>query len=378
MIRHVLSLILSCGLLWMTISVDAMSTEDVELQTRLLESIFETVKDRQPSKGGELNLMTNESAGFAASVRSFCEKGIYCITFSDVVAGRIDDNYVSLTGAPAVRNGNRVSTFNLTKLSDPESTQILMQLAVKVPRLDYFSCVKSLHLMLANSHGNEQPVGSLILTEEDKSKEWLQITIRDCENCHLQKLEMVEFVLQLRDDNQNHVNFTEDTATDLKSFLILYSQKSLFPVEPSQPRQKREESETPTNQPPSIEALLENRTTLSDLRERDVACSRQQVLLTQEEILYRHTIIAPHPGAIKFSYCYGECSIRQQSPFDEGAPTDRRTRLMTFTMHHLDNEPGLFPHCVPHDMNSTMLVIAGEDMVKLGTFPNVVNCKCQL
>ena len=56
----------------------AMSPESVELQTRLLSGIYEAVKDRQMQEG-ELNLLKNESAGFASSVRSFSEKG--AVTF---------------------------------------------------------------------------------------------------------------------------------------------------------------------------------------------------------------------------------------------------------------------------------------------------------
>ena len=52
----------------------AMDALSVELQTRFLTGIYETVKDRQ-LKEGELNLLRNESAGFASSIRSFTEKG---------------------------------------------------------------------------------------------------------------------------------------------------------------------------------------------------------------------------------------------------------------------------------------------------------------
>ena len=66
---------LFCGVVWRS-AVCAMSSEDVQLQTRLLTGIYETVKDRQLEEG-ELNLVRNESAGFATSIRSFCEKGSY-------------------------------------------------------------------------------------------------------------------------------------------------------------------------------------------------------------------------------------------------------------------------------------------------------------
>ena len=58
------------GVIW----VGAMGSENVELRTQLLTAIYETVKDRQLQEG-ELNLVRNESAGFATSIRSFAEKG---------------------------------------------------------------------------------------------------------------------------------------------------------------------------------------------------------------------------------------------------------------------------------------------------------------
>ena len=57
------------GVVW----VGAMGSESVELRTQLLTAIYETVKDRQLQEG-ELNLVRNESAGFATSIRSFAEK----------------------------------------------------------------------------------------------------------------------------------------------------------------------------------------------------------------------------------------------------------------------------------------------------------------
>ena len=51
-------------------------SETVELQTRYLNSIYETVKYRQ-LKEGELNLLQNESVGFASAIRSFSEKGTH-------------------------------------------------------------------------------------------------------------------------------------------------------------------------------------------------------------------------------------------------------------------------------------------------------------
>ena len=52
-----------------------MDSESMELQTKFLTGIYETVKERQLEEG-ELNLLQNQSAGFANAIRSFSEKGI--------------------------------------------------------------------------------------------------------------------------------------------------------------------------------------------------------------------------------------------------------------------------------------------------------------
>ena len=53
----------------------AMNSTKVELQKQFLTSIYEKVKDRQLEEG-ELNLLRNESAGFANAICSYGEKGI--------------------------------------------------------------------------------------------------------------------------------------------------------------------------------------------------------------------------------------------------------------------------------------------------------------
>lgn len=54
----------------------AIDSASVELQTQFLTSIYENVKDRQ-LKDGELNLLRNETEGFANAICSYAEKGIY-------------------------------------------------------------------------------------------------------------------------------------------------------------------------------------------------------------------------------------------------------------------------------------------------------------
>lgn len=53
----------------------AMDSAKVELQIEFLTSVYEKVKDRQLEEG-ELNLLRNESAGFANAISSYAEKGI--------------------------------------------------------------------------------------------------------------------------------------------------------------------------------------------------------------------------------------------------------------------------------------------------------------
>ena len=52
----------------------AMKSESIEMQTKLLTDIYESVKNRTIQKG-ELNLVRNESTGFANAIRSFSETG---------------------------------------------------------------------------------------------------------------------------------------------------------------------------------------------------------------------------------------------------------------------------------------------------------------
>lgn len=54
----------------------AMDSTKVELQVQFLTSIYENVKDRQLEEG-ELNLLRNESAGFASAICSYGEKGTH-------------------------------------------------------------------------------------------------------------------------------------------------------------------------------------------------------------------------------------------------------------------------------------------------------------
>ena len=52
----------------------ATDSESMEMQTKFLTGIYESVKDRQLEEG-ELNLLPNQSMGFANTIRSFSEKG---------------------------------------------------------------------------------------------------------------------------------------------------------------------------------------------------------------------------------------------------------------------------------------------------------------
>ena len=269
-------------------------------------------------------------------------------------------------------------------LSEPKSSQVLMQLALKVPTLEYFGCVRYLHLSsdCMNSLGEQQAIATHTLLDEERESEWLQVTI-DCNNCNWELMQEVHLVLQLRDDNDALVAFTDETAADLKSFLILFTQKSMFPLENIREavrRRKRQAENTPQTPLPSqaTPVAIQNRTTLAEVLERNETCSRHVVFLTTAELSYDGNVVAPTPGAIKLTYCLGKCSFDHRLPTNSSTPTDHRTQLL---IHQLLNNlqaklhPG--PCCIPNSLIATELIVEKDDVVDIYTFPHTLSCKCQ-
>ena len=139
-------------------------------------------------------------------------------------------------------------------------------------------------------------------------------------DCNWQLLQQAHFILQLRDDANTPVPFTDETATDLNTFLILFTSKTLLPFEDlreSALRKRQAESDTSTLRPVSEQTPLvnenrttendtsslrpvsepisfvnENRTTVEELRQRNVSCSKHEVFLTQDEIHYKGDVLA--------------------------------------------------------------------------------------
>ena len=291
---------------------------------------------------------------------------------------------VLLSGAPVIRDGKRVTAFDLSMLSEPKTSQVLMQLALKVPTEDYFSCVRYLHLSsdCMNSPGEEQAIAAHALLDTERESEWVQVTI-NCNNCNWELLQEVHLVLQLRDVNNATVAFTEETAPNLKSFLILFAQKSLFPTENIREavgkRQAEDSPETPT---PSqrTPAAVQNRTTLAEVMQRNVTCSRHVVFLATDELHYTGEVLAPTPGAIKLTYCFGKCSYSDtRLPHHNDTRPDPRTQILMHQMHNLQSERRYPPPCcIPNTLIATKLIIENEGVVDLTTFPNALDCKCQL
>ena len=230
-----------------------------------------------------------------------------------------------------------------------------------------------------NSLGEQQVIATHTLLETEKASKWLQVTI-DCENCNWELLQQVQFVLQLRDDNNAVVAFTEETAADLKSFLILFTKKALFPLENfgEEVLRKRQAENAPETAATPEPAALENRTTLAEVRDSNVTCSKHEVFLTQHELRFDVDILAPNPGIVMVTYCLGECSLQPKLPSDNKTRTDSRTQLLIHDLHSVQQKLHPPPCCIPHNVTATELIIEKDDVVELYTFPNTNNCRCQL
>ena len=336
----------------MCVHVIAMTSENAELQTRFLKEIYETVKDRQ-LENGELNLLRNESIGFASAVHSVSEKGYSA-------------------GTPQVTDGNRAMTFNLSMLTERKQTQVLMQLAIKLPTQQYFQSAKYLELYKNNRSSTDNlglgPVVAAHTLYTKQDNEWLELTI-DCDACNCREVELAHFVLQLTDVNNMTIVFTEETASDLKSFLIIYTHESLFHAEIFGEDLSKRQVEGP-------EVL--NRTTLAELLNVTTSCSKHEVLLSTEELLYRGTVISPYPGTIPFTYCFGKCDTDLEIPYENATHYDIRTRILmhNFNLHNRVHPP---PCCIPSDMTSQeLLMVQDGEIMKITTIPSIVDCKCQL
>ena len=289
----------------------------------------------------------------------------------------------SPAGAPVIKDGNRVAMFNLSMLSEPKESQMLLQLAVKVPTLEYFGCVRYIYLTsdCMSSPGEQQLIAAHTMLEEEKESEWVQVTIV-CENCNWEHLQQANFVLQLRDDNNTAVPFTDETAAELKCFLILYTSKPHFPYENFREEilRKRQAENDPEIPVPVSEtdSLIQNRTTLAELLENNVICSNHEVYLTQGEIHFDGDIVAPLPGIIKLTYCLGECSLLPKLPSDNETSSDPRTEIMIHNLQLLQQRLHPPPCCVTDKLLPTELIIGRDGVVYLETFPSVTKCKCQL
>ena len=269
-------------------------------------------------------------------------------------------------------DGNRAMMFNLSMLTEP---QVFMQLAIKIPSPQYFQSVRHLHLYTNCSSCMDttdlEPVAHQILPVVEKGNEWLELTL-ECPTCDWEELDQVFLFLQQTDENDQRVAFTEETATDLKSFLIVYTyDSSLFPLQSIEKAiEKRRVNEFETN------SELLNRTTVAELRESNVTCSRHEVLFTAEELHFEGRVIAPFQDKIQLTYCLGECSnpvLISPEVNKTYSIFDSRTRTL---MYSLNNQ--LPPCCIPNHMTVVELIVSHGEYVELETVPHVVDCKCQL
>lgn len=266
--------------------------------------------------------------------------------------------------------------FDLSMVSEAKESHVMMQLVIKTPTQQYFQAVRHLSLYkdcLNCPKASEQNlVAKHTLLDTDRERKWLELTVK-CSSCNWEELDQISLVLQLTDDNDLPIAFTQETAVDMKTFLVLYTyNRSSFLYESmTKALEKREVSET------SRSSMLENRTTIQELLDDNVTCSKHVMYLTEEEFQFR-SVIAPIPSLIQFSYCFGECSsdLAMELPiFDNGTTYDSRTRIL---MQSLNEELYPPPCCIPKDLTPLQLIMEREEgVIELETIPNVVECKCQ-
>ena len=269
-------------------------------------------------------------------------------------------------------DGNRAMTFDLSLLTEPKQSQILIQLAIMTPTEQYFQSVRHLHLYndCSNCAGMQAIAHHTVLNAE-RNNEWLELTI-ECASCDWGELEEISLLLHLTDENNLPITFNEERAANLKSFLILYTyNRSLFLyVSVMKALEKRQVSgdETPSD--------LQNRTTVQEVRDRNVSCSRHEVLLTTEELQFEGTVIAPHPAHIQLSYCLGECNSELELPSENITSYDIRTRILIHQLRTITHPP---PCCIPSALTPLQLIVIRDgEVVELDIIPDVVDCKCQL
>lgn len=295
----------------------------------------------------------------------------------------------TFTGITSVTDGNRAMTFDLSMITDPKDSRILLQLAIKTQTLPSLQSVRHIYLYQTCSTCGDSPDARPLLAQrtlqsKDSTNEWLELTIH-CDSCNWKELDQVHCILQLTDDNNLPISFTEETATNFKSFLILFTHKTLFPLEEIQDalRKRRQtddqrngtERGSGTGMQPTPN--LTNRPTLAEVRNSTSNCSKHEILLTPEELRFRGRVLLPIPGAIPFSYCLGECN-ELRVPTHNGTTYDSRTRAM---IHHinrlLDKLPP--PCCIPEGLIPIELILSNEveESVYLESIPDISTCKCQ-
>lgn len=266
--------------------------------------------------------------------------------------------------------------FDLSMLREAKESHILIQLVVKTPTQQYFQSVKRLSLykdcLNCPDASEQNPIAHHTLLDSDRDSKWLELTVK-CSSCDWEQLDQISLVLQLTDDNNLPIAFTQETAVDMKTFLVLYTYNtSSFIYESiTNALKKREVSET--------SSLLENRTTIQELLDNNVTCSKHDVYLTGEELQFHGTVIAPIPSVIQFSYCFGECSANLELPASVNETTfDSRTRILMYDLNERSEKPYPPPCCIPNGLTPLELIMEREKgVIELETIPNVVECKCQ-
>lgn len=354
-----------------------------ELQTSYLNSIYEAAKGRS-LVDGELNLLKNDTTGFANAVLSFAEKGQSNIT----------------------KPGNKEMMFDLSSLAEPNKQVVKIVCVMKYSALD-FQMVKHLNLYMqcASCTHQSEIIAQHDITEADVESEWLELTM-ECVDCVWNEVAQVSLTLQMTDENNVTVPCNEEFFSELTPFLVLYMHNEMFPEEIIKALEKRETtdntsdtknfnssmnqvsdnstiSDNPTQNSTEDQVIfnheiitLKNRTTVDELERKNSSCSVETIFLTPDEIGFEGTVIG---SGVTISFCFGLCDLPSDilSIIPEDYTKYFRTRLM---MHALSQEQGDYPSpsCIPAAFTTTLLISIIGDIVKMEAIPLASECMCLL
>ena len=166
-----------------------------------------------------------------------------------------------------------------------------------------------------------------------------------------------------------HSNF--NFLENLQPMLVLYTY-----VEQSLPNLIAKRSASSTEEESNGEQ--QSNVPLSELDERNVACSKHSVSLDYSQLLNLNVTVISPPNGINFEFCYGHCLSPLQVPLheDHGSGYDKRARILKQVMYdsHRLTPP---PCCIPLSYNTSDILYIDRDVVTKTQFPTVERCGCR-